>query len=141
MGERSWASSEHARRTMQANRRRDTEPELRVRRIIHRRGLRYRVDFRPVPGIRSRADIVFTRARIAVYIDGCFWHGCPLHSVSPKTNASYWGPKIEGNVTRDRVTSAGLREAGWRVLRFWEHEDPHDVAAQIEAEVRSTQSS
>lgn len=119
---------------MRGNRRRDTKPELAVRRLIHASGLRYRVDFAPIGG-RSRADIVFTRARVAIYIDGCFWHGCPIHATSPKRNSDYWLPKLHRNVERDRETDARLQRAGWTVLRFWEHESPEDVAATIAAEV------
>ncbi|WP_415296883.1 hypothetical protein [Cellulosimicrobium sp. SJTW-1] len=86
---------------MQAIRRRDTKPELAVRRVLHARGLRYRVDFAPLPGLRRRADIVFTRARVAVFIDGCFWHGCPEHGQQAfKRNIDYWPSKIAGNVAR-----------------------------------------
>ncbi|MCX0278261.1 very short patch repair endonuclease [Nocardia zapadnayensis] len=127
----SWASSETARLTMRANRRRDTRPELLVRRILHARGLRYRVDVAVTDDRRKRADIVFTRTRIAVYIDGCFWHGCPEHFIPPKTNQSYWEPKIEGNIERDIKTSEEFRSRGWLVLRFWEHEDPAAVAECI----------
>lgn len=127
----SWASSEASRRTMLANRRRDTQPEMRVRRILHAAGLRYRVDARPIPATRSRADIVFTRRRIAVFIDGCFWHRCPLHGVAPKANSSYWAPKLHRNVERDREVTAELTAAGWTVLRFWEHEDAATVARTI----------
>lgn len=117
---------------MLANKRRDTSTELAVRRELHSRGLRYRVDFAPVTGLRRRADIVFTRARIAVFIDGCFWHGCPIHGTAPKRNADYWGPKLAANVARDRDTDARLSEAGWIVARFWEHESPIAVADAID---------
>ncbi|MGV9193625.1 very short patch repair endonuclease [Microbacterium sp. MC2] len=127
----SWASSENARRTMVANRGRDTQPELRVRRLLHAAGLRYRVDVAPLRGLRSRADIVFTRQRIAVFIDGCFWHGCPTHAVAPKSNGDYWGPKLARNRARDTEVSKRLKESGWEVLRFWEHEPPEDVARVI----------
>lgn len=133
----SWASSEASRRIMQANRRRDTRPELAVRRLLHARGLRYRVDLAVERGIRSRPDIVFTRWRIAIYIDGCFWHGCPEHGTQPRANADYWTPKLERNIERDVAVAAALREAGWTVLRFWEHEDPVAVADAIERAVRS----
>lgn len=116
---------------MQANRRRDTSPELLIRQILHRRGLRYRVDFAPGVDKRRRADIVFTRARVAVFIDGCFWHGCPSHFVQPKSNAEYWESKIETNRQRDRDTTARLEKAGWTVLRFWEHHDPVQAADAI----------
>lgn len=130
MGE-SWATSEGTRRSMVANKRRDTSTELAVRREIFRRGLRYRVDFAPLPGIRRRADIVFTRARVALFVDGCFWHGCPVHATSPKRNSDYWGPKLAKNIERDRDTDRELEEAGWTVLRFWEHEAFGDVADAI----------
>lgn len=130
-------SSENARRTMLANRRKDTSPELAVRRKLHAAGLRYRVDY-PADSTdrRRRADIVFTRARVVVFIDGCFWHGCPEHFIAPKRNADYWGPKIARNMERDRSSTARLREAGWQVLRFWEHEDPDHVATRISEAVR-----
>jgi len=123
---------------MQANRSRDTGPELAVRRLIHAAGLRYRVDIRPLPDFRRRADIVFTRQRIAVFIDGCFWHGCPEHgSRSFNENAAYWEQKISRNVDRDADTVERLEAAGWRVLRFWEHLDPAHVAEAIAKEVGS----
>lgn len=132
------ASSENARRTMRANKRRDTSIELAVRRRLHASGLRYRVDHPADPtDRRRRADIVFTRARIAVFIDGCFWHGCPEHYVEPKANADYWRPKIARNRERDQESTQRLLEAGWEVMRFWEHEDPDLVAATILTAVRS----
>ncbi len=121
---------------MQRNRGRDTSPELAVRRLLHAAGLRYRVDFAPLGG-RRRADIVFTRKRIAVFIDGCFWHGCPIHATRPKANADYWGPKLDRNIERDLETTASLESAGWTVLRFWEHQAPTDVAETISKAVRS----
>lgn len=127
----SWASSEASRRTMVSNRRRDTKPEMRVRRILHAEGMRYRVDARATGATRSRADIVFTRRRIAVFIDGCFWHRCPIHGTAPKANAAYWRPKLDRNVERDSEVTAALTAAGWTVLRFWEHEDPAEVARSI----------
>lgn len=113
---------------MRANRARDTGPELAVRRLLHARGLRYRVCVRPVPALRRAADIVFTRARIAVFIDGCFWHGCDDHFVEPKGNAEYWAQKIAANRSRDLSTNAAVEAAGWKVLRFWEHECPETVS-------------
>ncbi|MDU0366877.1 very short patch repair endonuclease [Microbacterium sp. KSW4-17] len=136
MGSASWASSAGVARSMRSNRRRDTGPELAVRRELHRRGLRYRVDLRPVAHLRTRADIVFTRQRIAVYIDGCFWHGCPVHGTSPTSNASYWLPKLQANKERDAAVNVALGEVGWTVLRFWEHETPTSVADAVEAAVR-----
>lgn len=118
---------------MQANRRRDTTPELAVRRLLHARGYRYRVDFAPLPGLRRRADIVFTKARVSVFIDGCFWHGCPDHGRSGFAhNADYWPGKIAGNIARDANTNSRLTAAGWTVLRFWEHEPASAIVARIE---------
>ena len=128
---KSWASSDAARLTMRANRRRDTKPELLVRRLLHAHGLRYRVDLAITDDKRRRVDVVFTRARIAVFIDGCFWHGCPEHFIPPKTNQGYWKPKIDGNTRRDLSTTADLTDRGWLVLRYWEHEDPSAVAKSI----------
>ena len=119
---------------MRGNRRRDTAPELAVRRLLHAAGLRYRVDFAPIGG-RRRADIVFSRRRVAVFIDGCFWHGCPLHATVPKSNTDYWIPKLERNVERDRETDSLLIEAGWCVLRYWEHEEPSAIAAAVAAAI------
>ncbi|TPW75736.1 very short patch repair endonuclease [Schumannella soli] len=124
---------------MLANRRRDTSPELAVRRLLHARGFRYRVDFRLQPPLRTRADIVFTRARVAVFIDGCFWHGCPDHATAPKRNSDYWIPKLARNVERDRETDAALATAHWTVLRYWEHQPADEVAIQIERCVGSKQ--
>lgn len=132
----SWASTPGVRRSMLSNRRRDTAPELRVRRLLHVAGFRYRVDYAPLGG-RLRADIVFTRLRVAVFIDGCFWHGCPQHATLPKTNSDYWLPKLERNIERDRATDALLRDAGWTVLRYWEHEAPADVAKAVATAIRT----
>jgi DNA mismatch endonuclease (patch repair protein) len=98
--------------------------------------LRYRVDFAPIAGLRRRADVVFPRLRIAVFWDGCFWHGCPEHGSWPKQNAAWWREKIERNQRRDRETDRRLTDAGWLVLRFWEHEDP-EAAASVVAEALS----
>lgn len=137
----SWASSDHARRAMQANRSRDTAPELAVRRLVHAMGLRYRVNARPVPALRRTADLVFPRQRVAVFIDGCFWHGCPDHHRQPTANAAYWGAKVERNKARDTDTDATLAKAGWRTLRFWAHEDPEQVAAAIRSVIEEGRSS
>jgi DNA mismatch endonuclease (patch repair protein) len=104
-----------------------------IRRSLHPRGLRYRVHVRPVPSIRRTADVVFTRARIAVFVDGCFWHGCPdcygarIH----KTHPGYWTAKIQRNRARDEDTDHRLTEAGWHVVRIWEHEDPETAATRV----------
>ncbi|MGW8555248.1 very short patch repair endonuclease [Streptomyces tubercidicus] len=131
----SWASSAARRRNMQAIRSRDTEPERLIRRLVHAQGLRYRVAAKPLPGLRRTADMVFRPAKVAVFIDGCYWHGCPEHYVPPKTNPGYWSDKVAGNIARDRDTDRRLREAGWTVLRFWEHESPDACALQIAAMV------
>ncbi|MGC4994174.1 very short patch repair endonuclease [Nocardia salmonicida] len=124
---------------MQGNRRRDTRPELAVRRRLHALGLRYRVDFAPLPDVRRpRVDIVFTRARVAVFIDGCYWHGCPEHYRPARINAEFWSAKIAANQERDMRSTAALRDAGWTVLRFWEHEPPDWVAGEIEKAVCRT---
>lgn len=127
---------------MQANKRRDTKPELAVRRAVHRLGMRYRVSTRPVPSLRRTADLVFTRRRIAVFIDGCFWHGCPDHHTIARRNGEYWAAKVANNITRDRGTDSLLRAAGWTVLRFWEHQPVDEVASEIaDAVLRARQGS
>lgn len=135
----SWATSGRARRVMQGNRSRDTLPELRLRSELHRRGLRYRVAVRPIRSVRRSADIVFTKHRLAVFVDGCFWHGCPDHYKAPKQNLDYWTKKIEGNQVRDGDTSRRLAEAGWTVLRIWEHEVTAVAADRVEATLRDLQ--
>ena len=130
------ASSEVVRSRMQRQRRRDTKPEVELRRILHSRGLRYRVDHKPMEGMRRRADLVFTRARVAVFVDGCFWHSCPLHATRPASNAEWWEQKLLAKVQRDRDTDRRLEEAGWTVLRAWEHEPPSEVADRVTVAVR-----
>jgi DNA mismatch endonuclease, patch repair protein len=116
---------------MLATRRRDTAPELALRRALHRLGLRYRVDVAPLPALRRRADVLFPGARVAVFIDGCFWHGCPEHGTSPRANAAFWHDKIAANQRRDADTDARLRTAGWEVVRVWEHQDPDTAARHV----------
>ena len=123
---------------MQANRSRDTSIELAVRRIAHARGMRYRVNMRPERDIRRTADMVFSGPRVAVFIDGCFWHGCEAHYTRPTSNAAYWSQKVERNRQRDLETNMLLSQHGWTILRFWEHEDPVAVADAIEAIVRDS---
>lgn len=121
---------------MRANRRRDTGPELALCRTLHARGLRYRVDH-PLPfDRRRRADVVFPRARVAVFVDGCFWHGCPEHGTMPKANRAFWRDKIARNRARDADTDRRLADLGWTVLRFWEHEDVERAADAVEATMR-----
>jgi DNA mismatch endonuclease (patch repair protein) len=113
-------------------RRRDTAPEMRVRSLLHQRGLRFRVD-QPIAGLpRRRVDIVFPRARVAVFVDGCFWHGCADHCVAPKANAAWWSEKIAANRRRDQETNVALEDLGWTVIRVWEHERPSDAAQEIQ---------
>ena len=116
---------------MVGNRSRDTRPELAVRSAVHRSGLRYRVDARPLPELRRTADLVFRPAKVAVFIDGRFWHGCPEHYVAPRSNTDYWSAKVALNMQRDLDTTRRLREAGWTVLRYWEHDPPDDTAREI----------
>lgn len=120
---------------MQAIRNRDTRPEKLVRKLVHAHGFRYRVCTRPLPDLRRTADMVFRPAKVAVFIDGCYWHGCPEHYVPPKTNPGYWSGKVTRNIARDRDTDKRLQEAGWTVLRFWEHESPDSCALKITAVV------
>ncbi|WIV62016.1 very short patch repair endonuclease [Amycolatopsis nalaikhensis] len=107
---------------------RNTGIEMALRQVLHRAGFRYRVHRRPIKGVRREADLVFGPARVAVFVDGCFWHGCPEHATWPKNNADFWRDKIETNRKRDADTDARLQEAGWLPLRIWEHETV-DVAA------------
>ena len=130
------ASSPDALARMRAQKRRDTGAEIALRRELHRRGLPYRVDVAPIPGLRRRADIVFTRSRTAVFIDGCYWHGCPDHATRPRANADWWAVKLDANVARDRDTDQRLAAAGWLVIRAWEHEEPWIVANRVERAVR-----
>jgi DNA mismatch endonuclease, patch repair protein len=124
------ASSPEALDRMKRQRRRDTAAELAIRSALYRNGLRFRVDY-PLPGLRRRADIAFPRQRVAVMVDGCFWHGCPEHGTWPKKNAEWWREKIEKNIARDRDTDAKLARDGWASVRVWEHEEPADAANRI----------
>jgi DNA mismatch endonuclease (patch repair protein) len=131
------ASSAAVRRVMQGNRRRDTRPELALRRELHRRGLRYRVHQPATVGVRFRPDIAFVRARVAVEVMGCLWHRCPVCQIgAPRTNAEYWRAKLERNVERDRRNADALAHAGWALIVVWEHEDPVGAADRVEALVR-----
>jgi DNA mismatch endonuclease (patch repair protein) len=125
------------RRRMQRQPRRDTKPELELRRELHRRGLRYRVDVAPLAGMRSRADVVFPSIKVAVFVDGCFWHGCPEHGTAPATNAAWWRDKLSANRARDRRVDAELECAGWKVVRVWEHESATAAADRVESAVRT----
>ncbi|MFE6783805.1 very short patch repair endonuclease [Streptomyces sp. NPDC057680] len=129
----STASSVAVRTVMRANKGRDTKPELTLRSALHRRGLRYRVGIRPLPELRRTADVVFPKAKVAVFVDGCFWHGCPDHYRPAKKSGEAWSQKIKDNRDRDASTVVALKEQGWTVLRFWEHEDLEQAAEDISA--------
>ena len=117
---------------MKANRRRDTGPERALRSALHRRGLRFRVDYPVTAGVRrTRPDIVFPRARLAVYMDGCFWHRCPIHGTEPQANTAYWKPKLDANAARDAAETLALEAAGWTVERIWEHVSTADAADSV----------
>jgi DNA mismatch endonuclease, patch repair protein len=132
------ASSALVRTRMQRVRQRDTLCETALRSEIHKLGGRYRVDW-PIPGTRRRADLSFVSARLVVFVDGCFWHGCPTHGTWPRSNAAWWRKKIEDNSRRDRDTDKRLKRLGWRVLRFWSHENPVRCAPRILRLVRARQ--
>jgi len=131
------ASSPAARAVMQANRGRDTAPEMALRRELHRRGHRYRVHAAPLAGLRCRPDIIFGPARVAVFVHGCFWHHCPVHATAPKANHSYWEQKLARNVARDQRNEKALTAAGWHVVVVWEHEGAKNAADRVEAALRS----
>ncbi|MBV9450726.1 MAG: DNA mismatch endonuclease Vsr [Streptosporangiaceae bacterium] len=120
---------------MVRQRRRDTAPEMAIRRLLHGWGLRYRVDA-ALPDMRRRADLLFPSAKVAVFVDGCFWHGCPVHGTQPKSNAGWWAEKLAGNIQRDRDTDLRLGSSGWRVVRVWEHEAAPEAARRIADVVR-----
>lgn len=126
------ASSTNTRERMEAQPRRDTTPEILLRRELHRRGLRYRIDRKPVQSLHRRADIVFGPARVAVFVDGCFWHLCPEHGTWPRSNAAWWRDKLARNRERDRETDRKLAEAHWTVVRVWEHESPIEAADRVQ---------
>lgn len=116
---------------------RDTAPEVAIRSIVHRTGLRYRIHVRPLPFLRREADMVFGPAKVAVFVDGCFWHQCPAHATQPKSNGAWWAAKLKRNIERDLETDQTLRANGWDPIRIWEHEDPREAAKRIEAAVRA----
>ncbi|MFC6506989.1 very short patch repair endonuclease [Promicromonospora citrea] len=138
LGPHPGASTPDVSRRMSVARRKDTKPELDLRRLLHARGLRYRVTY-PVPGRPRRTmDVAFTRAKVAIFLDGCFWHGCPEHATQPRANADWWRQKLRDNVERDADTTRVLTDQGWTVLRFWEHEEPASIADAIEAVLRES---
>lgn len=131
------ASSEAARSRMLAAKPRDTKPELELRAALENHGLNFQVDVRPGRETKRRADILFDESRVVVFVDGCFWHGCPIHGTWPKQNAEFWRNKIETNQRRDKETTQRLAAAGWTVIRVWEHEDMKAVAEVINRAVNS----
>ena len=126
-------TSATATKKMRSNRRVDTKPEVALRSMLHRAGLRFRKDYpiRLPDGRIVHPDIAFTRKKLAVFVDGCFWHSCPEHGTTPKTNQDYWIPKLRQNVERDRSTDEGLRAIGWQVMRTWEHLHPEEAMMLI----------
>jgi DNA mismatch endonuclease, patch repair protein len=122
---------------MEGQRRRDTKPELALRSLLWARGLRYRVDHKVLSGMRRRADLAFLGPRVAVFVDGCFWHRCPEHGSMPRANREWWAAKLDRNVERDRDTDARLAAAGWLVVRIWEHDRLDDAVTRIEQAVRA----
>lgn len=133
----SWATSAATRTSMRGNRRTDTKPEKALRSALHGAGYRFRKDYRlDLGNVKPRPDIVFTRARVAVFVDGCYWHSCPEHGTSPSRNADYWAPKLARNVERDREHDLALQEAGWTVVRVWEHEPIPEAVRTVEAALR-----
>ncbi|MFL6140370.1 MAG: very short patch repair endonuclease [Labedaea sp.] len=129
--ENSWASSPEVRASMQGNRGRDTGPERRLRALLYSYGLRYRVSIRPLPHLRRSADIVFPHAQVAVFVDGCYWHGCPEHYRPATKNSDFWTVKIVENKRRDAETNRALADEGWTVVRCWEHEEPEAAASRV----------
>ena len=124
-------SSEAAIARMKAAKPRNTIPEKALRSMLYRKGLRFRLDQKPIGNLNRRADIVFRSAKIAIFVDGCFWHGCPVHGTQSKSNAEYWAMKIKQNQDRDIDTTNRLKAAGWKVIRVWEHEDPEEASQRI----------
>jgi DNA mismatch endonuclease (patch repair protein) len=124
-----------------ANRRTGTRPEVRLRSALHRYGLRFRKDYalRVDDGRVIKPDIVFTRARLAVFVDGCFWHACPQHGTTPRSNTDYWGPKLARNVARDRTNELRLQAEGWSVLRVWEHTPVEEAVSIVVQTLEATQ--
>jgi DNA mismatch endonuclease (patch repair protein) len=126
--------------TMKGNRSADTRPELALRAALHARGMRFRKDYmvRTTSGVKAKVDVAFTRARVAVFLDGCFWHGCPIHGNTPKAKAQYWRPKLEHNRTRDRHVTAALEADSWTVLRIWEHVPVAEAVERVVAAVEAS---
>jgi len=135
------ASSAVVRRVMQANTGRETRPEQIVRSFLHRRGLRFRKDLRPIQALRCAADVVLPRVKVCIFIDGCFWHGCPKHFHVPATNSEWWAEKIEANRIRDRRNNKILKRNGWLVIRLWEHQITPTALRRLESKIGARVSS
>ncbi|MGH9076153.1 MAG: very short patch repair endonuclease [Acidimicrobiales bacterium] len=129
----SWASTPAVRKTMQGNRSSDTVPEVRIRSALHRSGLRFFKHRRPTDGVSCRVDILFPSARLAVFVDGCFWHGCPEHGTRPRVHSEWWLAKLERNRVRDERNNSELHLAGWRVVRIWEHEPVAEAVHRVQS--------
>lgn len=121
---------------MKRVRRRDTLPEVALRSEIHRLGLRYAIDRRPISSVRRRADLVFRSAKVAVFVNGCYWHACPIHGSWPRNNARWWRAKLLRNRERDQETDEILGQQGWISVRVWEHDDPKAIACSVARVVR-----
>lgn len=132
------AASLGVRRQMRLQRQKDTLPEMKLRRALHALGFRFRVNVQPLSGVRRRADIVFARQRVAIFVDGCFWHGCRRHKSAPRNNGDWWCQKIDANRRRDRDTDERLQKAGWTVVRVWEHEPVEKAVTQVRRIMDST---
>jgi len=124
-------SSNAAIKRMKAAKPKDTAPEKALRSALHKKGLRFRIDVKPIKKLNRKADILFRPSRVAVFVDGCFWHGCPIHGTQAKANAEFWAQKIKKNKKRDKDTVIRLKRAGWKVIRVWEHENPEEIAQEI----------
>ncbi|WP_081221710.1 very short patch repair endonuclease [Streptomyces sp. M41(2017)] len=136
MPDNSTASTPAVRASMRGNRGKDTKPEKALRSLLFKEGLRYRVHALPVQGLRRSVDVLFPKARVAVFVDGCFWHVCPEHHRPATKNTGFWREKFADNQRRDAETNRILEEAGWTVIRAWEHEAPEDVARRVISAVR-----
>lgn len=132
------STGEAVSRRMSTLKRKDNDAELAVRRLLHAAGYRYRKHY-PVPGLPRRTiDIAFTRAKVAVFVDGCFWHGCPEHGTKPTFNSEWWAVKLTANRARDADTTAHLGAVGWRVVRTWEHRTPEEMLVEVVSVLRGT---
>ena len=133
-------SSKAAAKRMRNTPQRDTDIETNIRRALFRLGYRYRIHPRMAEITRARPDFAFTREKVAVFVDGCFWHWCPKHGTLPNNNAGWWASKLYGNVERDRRHDRDLRRAGWKVVRIWEHEPCEAAARKIERAINACRS-